>query len=71
MDHQWHKTKSMLPPKDGNAVAGLWNAPDGTQYIALCYYDYESKKWQSAEVGDDNGDYLKTPDYWIEIPKPE
>lgn len=73
MKHQWHKTTSVLPPKDGDAVAGIWNQPDGRQWIALCYYDYEYEEWQSAEADDDaiRGAFLRDPDYWIEIPKPE
>lgn len=71
MDYLWHKTSIMLPSKDGNAVVGLWNQHDCI-VIALCYYDYESKKWQSAEAENDmlHGTFMRNPDYWIETPKP-
>ena len=70
MKHQWHKTADIMPGDD--VVAGIWMDDEGVQYITLCYYDKQDRLWYEADAEQDHAaEVLKTPDYWIEIPKPE
>lgn len=72
MEHQWNKTSERLPVKCHDVVAGIWTDEEGVQFITLCYYDAEDKLWYEADAEQDHAaEILKTPDYWIDIPKPE
>ena len=70
-ENSWHKTSEKLPTLQDGMVAGLWNMPDGSQNVAICFYDVDDNTWY-----DDGGDlgvygsFVRQPDYWTEIPAP-
>lgn len=70
---KWNKTTEKVPRRRHNAVVGLWDMADGTQNTDICYYDPDDQSWHSGNASDDgwHAEYLKAPDYWINMPAPD
>lgn len=69
---QWIRTSERLPEDDRGVVAGLWQNEEGEQIIALCHYEHEDKTWYEDDAEESSVcTVLKSPLYWIDIPKQE